>query len=99
MKFNITRDNVKISGRTLFRDGICFLGYSASSVSFRFNGMKASAGIISNPDSFPAECHAWIAVYIDNALVPDKRIELKETEQVIVFFDCPVIWVVEITLL
>ncbi len=99
MKFNITRDNVKISGRTLFRDSICFLGYSASSVSFRFNGMKASAGIISNPDSFPAEYHAWIAVYIDNALVPDKRIELKETEQEIVLYDSPVKREVQITIM
>ena len=61
--------------------------------------MKASAGIISNPGSFPAECHAWIAVYIDNALVPDKRIELKETEQEIVLYDSPVKREVQITIM
>lgn len=99
MKFNITADNVKISGRTLSRDGICFLGYSASSVSFRFNGMKASAFIISNPDKFPVECHAWIAVYIDNALVPDKRIELKNTEQEVVLYESPVKREVTITIM
>ena len=61
--------------------------------------MKASAFIISNPDSFPAECHAWIAVYIDNALVPDKRIELKDAEQEVILYDSPVKREVEITIM
>jgi len=87
LKFNITQDNVKISGRSLFRDGVCFLGYSASFVSFRFNGRRASASIISNPGSFPAECHAWIAVYINESKNPESRIELKEDRQDIVLYE------------
>lgn len=87
MKFNITDKNIKISGRTLIRDGICYLGYSATSVSFCFNGTKAVACIISNPDSFPAECHAWIAVYLDGSKAPDKRIELTQERQEVILYE------------
>ena len=89
MKFSITPGNVKISGRTLYKDGIRFLGYPATYISFRFNGRRATASIISNPENFPAKCHAWIAVYIDNGKVPAKRIELKDSRQEVLLYESP----------
>lgn len=87
MKFSITPGNVKISGRTLYRNGVCFLGYSATYISFRFNGKRAVASIISNPETFQTECRAWIAVYIDNGKVPAKRIELKDSRQEVLLYE------------
>ena len=38
MKFQATEDKVKVTGRTLFAEGVRYLGYSGSSASFTFVG-------------------------------------------------------------
>ena len=87
MKFYTEEDKVKVTGRTLFRQNIRYLGYSASSVSFRFTGRQASARLISDPDNWPQEQYAWIAVYYNNETEPAKRIALTQTEQDIVLYE------------
>lgn len=83
MKFYAEENKVKISGRTIYRDHVRYLGYSASSISFRFNGTTATASILSDPDSWPPEHHAWIAIYLNDEKEPSKRIELtKEVQDV-----------------
>lgn len=81
MKFYAEENKVAISGRTLFRDNIRYLGYSASSIRFTFKGKKAVACFLSDPESFLPEHHAWIAVYINNEAEPSKRYELKNSKQ------------------
>ena len=78
MRFQATGPQVKISGRTLFRDGIRFLGYSGTAVTFRFHGKKAMAHLISNVDAYEAFHHAWVAVYLNEETTPHKRFSLDE---------------------
>ena len=76
MHFLPTEDHVKVSGRTIFRDNVRYLGYSATSISFCFTGQKAQAVIISDPADWPEEHHAWIGIFINDASEPAKRVEL-----------------------
>ncbi len=87
MRFEVNESNSKISGRTYFSDGTCYLGYSASSISFRFFGKKAAASIISNPDDVAPENRAWIAIYIDDSKEPAKRVELAGQSQEVVLYE------------
>lgn len=87
MNFYADEQHVKITGRTLYRDHIRYLGYSATSVSFRFTGKKASVCLISDPENWPQESHAWIAVYINETEEPLKRIELTKREEDILLYE------------
>lgn len=87
MKFYAEENNVKITGRTIFRNHIRYLGYSATSVSFRFTGKSAAATLISDPDNWPSENHAWIAVYINDEAQPSQRIELTQEQQTISLYE------------
>lgn len=87
MNFYADEQHVKITGRTLYRDHIRYLGYSATSISFRFTGKRASACLISDPENWPQENHAWIAVYINEAEKPLKRIELTKHKEDILLYE------------
>lgn len=98
MKFYTTNDHVKNCGRTIFRENIRYLGYSASSISFTFTGKHAEAEIISNPQDVLPEQHAWIGIFINNAEEPAKRLELTETKQQIILYDAETIETITITI-
>lgn len=83
MKFYATEDKVKITGRTIFRQNIRYLGYSTSSVSFTFTGKSAQVTFISDPDSFPAEHKAWVAIFVDSNTEPAKRFPLTKSKETI----------------
>ena len=87
MNFYADEQHVKITGRTLYRDHVRYLGYSATSISFRFTGRKASACLISDPENWPQESHAWVAVYINETEEPLKRIELTQDRQDILLYE------------
>lgn len=87
MNFYAEEDNVKITGRTIFREHIRYLGYSATSISFRFTGRRASANLISDPDSWAKEHHAWIAVYLNDDTEPVKRLELTKSHQTVLLYE------------
>lgn len=76
MKFEAVSEYTKISGRTLFRNGIRFLGYSGTSVSFRFYGKKVTAYIISDTEHYEPFERAWAAVFVDDEKEPYKRFEI-----------------------
>ena len=40
MKFQADKKHVSVTGRTIYREGIRYLGYSATSISFKFVGTK-----------------------------------------------------------
>ena len=48
MKFQADKKHVSVTGRTIYREGIRYLGYSATSISFKFVGTKATAEIVSD---------------------------------------------------
>lgn len=87
MKFYADEQHVKITGRTIYRDHVRYLGYSATSISFRFTGTQATASIISDPEHFPEESHAWIAIYINDAEEPSKRLELTSGRQDVLLYE------------
>lgn len=64
MRFQATEEQMKITGRTLFENGVRILGWSGSGVTFRFFGRQASAKILSNPEDWEAHLKARIAVYV-----------------------------------
>ncbi len=87
MKFIAEEKCVKVDGRTVFRDGIRYLGYSASAVSFRMKGTKACVDIVSDPEDFLLEERAWVAVYINGEKEPKMRVALGEKKQRIILFE------------
>ncbi|MGN0642275.1 MAG: GDSL-type esterase/lipase family protein [Huintestinicola sp.] len=69
--------HVRTSGRTYFKDGIRYLGYTASFIEFEFTGTYASAEIWSDmtPDMDIFRAHA--AVFINGSTTPAKRIKIE----------------------
>lgn len=87
MKFYATEELTKIQGRSIFRDNVRYLGYSASSVSFTFTGKRAQAEFISDPEHFIPQQRAFIAVYINDEREPSKRIELTKKRESILLYE------------
>ena len=73
MRFQATEDNVRVIGRTIFENGVRYLGYSACSISFTFRGKKASVKLISDTDAWDESLQARLAVYADEGETPVKR--------------------------
>ena len=80
MRFQTDEEYIKTGGRTIYRDGVRYLGYSGTSVSFRFVGKKASAHILSDPERRERINWAWLAVFVDGGAVPFKRFVLDRSE-------------------
>ncbi|MDF2905558.1 MAG: lipolytic protein family [Herbinix sp.] len=78
MEFNADERYVRVLGRTLFRDGIRYLGYSCSAIEFTFTGKRAEAVLWTNSPKLEAHLKAWVAVFIDEEETPSKRFMLNE---------------------
>ncbi len=76
MEFNADERYVRVLGRTLYRDGIRYLGYSCSAIEFTFTGSRAEAVLWSNSSLFEEQHKAWVAVFIDDEETPSKRCRL-----------------------
>lgn len=89
MRFLATEDKVRVTGRTLFVEGTRYLGFSGSSVSFRFTGKRARAFIWSNAGEGGGEggLLGRIAVYIQGEAEPVKRICLDQEEAVYTLYE------------
>ena len=87
MRFQVTEDKVKVSGRTLFVEGTRYLGYSGSSVSFTFVGKRAVAEIWSDADAWGEELKGRIAVYVNNGEEPVRRICLDKPEGIYTLYE------------
>lgn len=90
MRFLATEDNVRITGRTLFAEDTRYLGFSGSAVSFTFEGKSAQASIWSNANEWGEGSDAmrgWIAVYVDEAEEPERRICLDREESVYTLYE------------
>lgn len=87
MKFQADKKHVRVTGRTVFREGIRYLGYSATTISFCFTGTKAVAKIQSNASTHSKLEYAWVAVFVDDETQPAKRICLDQDEQDIVLYE------------
>lgn len=74
-----SEEYVKVQGRTLFRDGVRYLGYSGSSISFTMRGSKAKVRLLSNPDKWGQDCYAWLGVFVDKETEP-RRFCLEQSD-------------------
>lgn len=99
MKFRADKEYVRVTGRTIYREGIRYLGYSATAVSFCFTGTTAKAKIISDAENRPKEERAWVAVFIGENAEPAERIRIEKDEQEIVLYDCEETRTVQLTLM
>lgn len=86
MKVTAGEQYVKVLGRTIYRDGIRYLGYSCTGIEFVFTGTKAEAVIWSNSPSLDKVYQAWVAVFVDDEEEPSKRFPL-EKEDVYVLYE------------
>lgn len=68
-----------ISGRYIMHNGVCYLSYTCSSVSFIMTGGKAEAVMTSNGGAYPERQQGWMGVLINGELV--KRIKLADGEE------------------
>lgn len=87
MKFQADKKHVSVTGRTIYREGIRYLGYSATSISFKFVGTKATAEIVSDASKHTEKERAWIAIYYGQDRDPAKRLRLEQDRQTIVLFE------------
>lgn len=79
MKFPASEENVKVTGRTIFKDNIRYLSYSGSSIAFTFFGQKAQIHICSDASDWESSLKGWVAVYINDEDTPSKRFCLTES--------------------
>ncbi len=80
--FPADAEHVRVSGRSIYENGIRYLGYTCSFVEFEFEGTCASAEIIS--DLTPSEdiFRAWAVVFINDEAAPSKRFKIDEKKSV-----------------
>jgi lysophospholipase L1-like esterase len=81
MNYTVNEDNFKILGRTLMLDDVRYLDYSGSYIEFEFVGTKVEAVIWTNGASGEDLYKAWIAVFVNDEIVPSKRFALNEEEK------------------
>jgi hypothetical protein len=87
MEFLATEEYTRITGRTLFVDGMRYLSYSGSSISFTFTGKRAEADIYSDSPDWDEPLKGWMAVYINDGEEPEKRFLLEEREGTYTLFE------------
>lgn len=80
------KSKYRLSGRTTWQEGVLYLGYSASFLEFRFQGIKAEAEFVTDRLDWEEKFRAWIAVFVDGAQEPAMRFPLtKEKERFVLF--------------
>ena len=99
MRFYAEDGKVAVSGRTIYRENVRYLGYSATAVKFSFVGKLAKAVFLSDPEHYLPEHHAWIAVYVNEEEEPSKRLELTAGRQELVLYEAEVTETVTITIM
>lgn len=87
MDFQATEENVKLSGRSLWIDGVRYLSYSGSSISFTFTGRRAEAAIYSDSPDWEEHLKGYVAVYVGEEKMPRRRICLEEREAVYTLYE------------
>lgn len=79
--FKADESSVRIIGRTVYRDGVRWLGYSCTAAEFEFTGTKVLAEIKTdwvNDEPWKGIFQGYLAVFIDDCETPVKRFSLDE---------------------
>lgn len=80
MSYKANEDKVRILGRTKVINDIRYFNYSCSGIEFEFIGTKASVVLCTDNSKWDGLYKAWVAVFIDDEVVPSKRISLDSDE-------------------
>ncbi len=86
-KIVITPDFGKQLGRILYRDGICYMGYSASEIGILYSGDRIIADILTDDFRKEERLQGWIGIIVGEDANPWKRIPLEAEEAEYLLFD------------
>lgn len=86
-KVVVTPELGKQLGRILYRDGICYLGYSASEIGILYSGNRILADILTDDFRKEERLQGWIGVMVGEDSEPWKRIPLEAAEAEYLLFD------------
>lgn len=81
IKFKADENNVRVLGRTLYRDNVRWLGYSCTAVEFEFTGTKATAELSTdwlNDAGWKHIFQPYMAVFVNDSTEPYKRFAVNE---------------------
>lgn len=67
----MTKENVKVIGRTYYENGIRWCGYSGSGVEFTFAGRECTVHLVSDDQYASATHAARVAIYVDGERFTD----------------------------
>lgn len=89
-KYKATEENVRVLGRSLYRNDIRYLSYSCSAVEFTFTGTKVTAEICTSFE--PKEEWEWIfqgyaAVFVNDSESETKRFPLETGSKEYVIYE------------
>lgn len=87
MEFLATEDKVQVSGRSIMREGVRYLSYSGSSITFTFTGKKAEIGLWTDGAKWDATLKGWVAVFLDGKEEPSMRFQLEEPEGIYTIYE------------
>lgn len=82
VNFKANEDNVKILGRTKVVSDIRYIDYSCSGIEFEFVGTRVSVVLCTDRSKWEEVLKAWVAVFIDDEVVPSKRFSLDSEESI-----------------
>ncbi len=100
--YKMTEDNVRVLGRSIYRDGVRYLSYSCSAVEFMFTGTKVTAEIWtdwSKDEEWQAIFQGFAAVVIDDNDADMKRFALDMGTNIYTIFESDTIQTVKIRIL
>lgn len=82
LSFPADNAHVRVCGRSIFENGIRYLGYTCSFIEFEFIGTYACAEIISDLTPDMDIFRAWAAVFVNGSEEPSKKFKLDEKNAV-----------------
>lgn len=99
MDYLVTKEYVKLLGRTSFKDNIRYLSYSCSGIEFEMIGRKAEVVLWTDGARWEKDLKAWMAVFINDEEIPSKRFCLEQEEAQYVLFESNQVETVKIKLI
>ncbi|SFR84591.1 SGNH/GDSL hydrolase family protein [Anaeromicropila populeti] len=85
--FQVNESNVRILGRTKIMDQVTYMNYSCSGIEFEFTGTSVSAVFITDREKWDEGFKAWVAVFVDDNVTPEKRFPLEKAENTYTLYE------------
>ena len=82
MSFKANEDKVRVLGRTRVVEDIRYMDYSCSGIEFQFVGTSIDVVLCTDNSKWEEILKAWVAVFVDDEIVPSKRFCLDSDEAI-----------------